>query len=60
MSIEKKLIEDQHNALRHLKEKLADTLALEPADAGDEEENEVWKQANYLFELLDDFFGGAA
>lgn len=59
MSIEKKLMEDQHYALLHLKEKLADALAWEPADAGDEEENAVWKQVNRLFNLLDDFFGGA-
>ena len=52
---EKKLMEDQHNQLRSLKVKLADVLEHEPADAGDEEENEVWKQANLLFELLDSF-----
>lgn len=60
MSIEEKLMEDQHNQLRSLKDKLADVLEYEPADAGDEEENEVWKQANRLFSLLNDFFGGAA
>lgn len=56
ISIEEKLKEDQHNKLRSLKEKLADVLDYEPADSDDSDEDEVWKQVNHLFELLEDFF----
>lgn len=57
MNIEKILMKEQHRQLRSLKEKLSETLDNEPLDSGDEGENEIWKQANYLFGLLEDFFG---
>lgn len=41
MSIEKKLMEEQHRRLRCLKEKLSETLDNEPLDSGDEDENET-------------------
>lgn len=50
-------MEEQRRQLRSLKEKLSETLDNEPLDSGDEDENEIWKQANYLFGLLEDFFG---
>lgn len=57
MDIEMRLKAEQHGKLRELCAKLDDVLYHEPADSGDEEEDDIWKQANLLKSMLDDFFG---
>lgn len=57
MDIEKRLEAEQHKTLKALQEKLSEVLDYEPADSGDETEDEIWRQANDLKSMLDDFFG---
>lgn len=56
MDIEKRLEAEQHRKLKELQEKLDDVLNYEPADSGDENEDEIWRQANSLKDTLDAFF----
>lgn len=56
MDIEKRLEAEQHEKLKELQEKLSDVLDYEPADSGDENEDEIWQQANSLKDMLDAFF----
>lgn len=56
MDIEKRLEAEQHEKLKELQEKLDDVLSYEPADSGDEEEDEIWRRANDLKDTLDGFF----
>lgn len=50
---------EQRQQLKALHETLGDVLRHEPADSGNEAEDNIWNQAGYLFELLNDFFGEA-
>ncbi len=43
MDIEKRLEAEQHEKLKELQEKLSDVLNYEPADSGDETEDEIWQ-----------------
>ncbi len=56
MDIKKRLETEQHRKLKELQEKLDDVLNYEPADSGDENEDEIWRQANSLKDTLDAFF----
>lgn len=56
MDIEKRLEAEQHGKLKELQEKLNDVLGHEPADSGDENEDEIWRRANDLKHMLDDLF----
>ncbi|WP_297294775.1 hypothetical protein [Acutalibacter muris] len=56
MDIEKRLEAEQHEKLKELQEKLSDVLDYEPADSGDETEDEIWQRANDLKDALEDFF----
>lgn len=51
-----KLKSEQYGKLKELHEKLDDVLDCEPADSGDEAENEILKQAKTLKSLMDNFF----
>lgn len=54
--LEKRLQKEQHGKLRELHAMLNDVLYHEPADSGDKEEDDIWKQANRPKSMLDDFF----
>lgn len=56
MNIEERLKVAQHGKLRELRATLEDVLYHEPADSGDEEEDDIWKRANALKDMLDEFF----
>lgn len=56
MTANERLEAEQHQQLKELRAKLGDVLYHEPADSGDEAEDEIWKQANSLKAALDDFF----
>lgn len=56
MDAEERLRREQHRKLRELHALLDDVLYHEPADSGDEEEDDIWKQVNRLKSMLDDFF----
>lgn len=56
--VEEHLQAEQHRKLEELLDKLNGVLYYEPADSGDEEEDDIWKQANLLKDMLDDFFEG--
>ncbi|MDE7245541.1 MAG: hypothetical protein K2O18_16430 [Oscillospiraceae bacterium] len=58
MNIDERLKAEQHSKLRELRAKLDDVLYYEPADSGSEDEDGIWKQANTLKGMLDDFFEG--
>ena len=58
MSLEERQRKEQHGQLRELHALLDDVLYHEPADSGDEEEDDIWKQANHLKNMLDDFVSG--
>ena len=47
---------EQRQQLKTLHETLDGVLRHEPADSGSEAEDNIWNQAGYLFELLNDFF----
>ena len=49
---------EQHEKLLELREKLNEVIEHKPADSGSKEEDEIWNLADYLFELLNDFFEG--
>lgn len=47
----------EYGSLRQLRTTLNDILTYKPADSGNEEEDNIWNQTDYLFfELLNDFF----
>ncbi len=56
MDIEKRLEAEQHGKLKELQDKLDNVLNYEPADSGNENEDEIWRQANSLKDMLDAFF----
>lgn len=56
MDTEERLKNEQHRKLKELQEKLDDVLGYEPADSGSEDEDAIWKWANSLKYMLDDFF----
>lgn len=56
MDIEKRLEAEQHGKLKELQDKLDNVLNYEPADSGNENEDEIWQQANSLKDMLDAFF----
>ena len=55
-AIEECMEVEQRQQLKTLHETLGDVLRHEPADSGNEAEDNIWNQAGYLFELLNDFF----
>ena len=56
MKTDKELKKEQHEKLRAIIQPLEDALEIEPADAEETEEAEIWEQANDLYTSLIDFF----
>lgn len=56
MTENERLEAEQHRQLKELRAKLDEVLYHEPADSGSEAEDDIWKQANNLKDMLDDFF----
>ena len=58
MDIEERLKAEQHEKLKELQGKIDEVPEHEPAGCEDADELEIWKWANSLKYMLDDFFDG--
>lgn len=58
MDIEERLKAEQYEKLRELQAKLGEVLDHEPLAPEDDYEDSIWKWANSLKYMLDDFFEG--